>query len=107
MNKIALLLAAAAALSATRAGAHEELAPGAKVTVVFDQALPNVPGKSLRTVLVEYDPAPDRPRTATRNRLSSMRGCWKAPSAARSTTSRRRRTGSAKLGRRSRAIITR
>ena len=54
MNKVALLLAAAAALLATSAAAHEEIAPGAKVSVVFDQALPNVPGKSLRTVLVEY-----------------------------------------------------
>ena len=61
MNKIALLLAAAAALLATRAGAHEEIAPGAKVSVVFDQALPNVPGKSLRTVLVEYEPGAGSP----------------------------------------------
>jgi quercetin dioxygenase-like cupin family protein len=28
----------------------------AKVTVVFDQALPNVPGKSMKGVLVEYGP---------------------------------------------------
>jgi quercetin dioxygenase-like cupin family protein len=28
----------------------------AKVTVVFDQALPNVPGKSMKGVLVEYEP---------------------------------------------------
>jgi len=31
-------------------------APTSKVTVVFDQALPNVPGKSMRAVLVEYEP---------------------------------------------------
>lgn len=28
-----------------------------KVTVVFDQVLPNVPGKSMRGVLVEYPPS--------------------------------------------------
>jgi quercetin dioxygenase-like cupin family protein len=27
-----------------------------KVTLVYDQALPNVPGKSLKGVLVEYEP---------------------------------------------------
>jgi quercetin dioxygenase-like cupin family protein len=61
MKKVALLLAAAAALLATRVAAHETLAPGAKVTVVFDQALPNVPGKSMRTVLVEYEPGAGSP----------------------------------------------
>lgn len=30
--------------------------PARKVTVVFDRALPNVPGKSIRGVLVEYGP---------------------------------------------------
>ena len=29
---------------------------GAKVTLVYDQPLPNVPGKSIRGVLVEYEP---------------------------------------------------
>lgn len=29
---------------------------GAKVTLVYDHELPNVPGKSLRSVLVEYAP---------------------------------------------------
>jgi len=61
MNKVAVLLTIAAALFATPIAAHEELAPGAKVTVVFDQALPNVPGKSMRTVLVEYEPGAGSP----------------------------------------------
>ena len=56
----ALLLTAVAALFATSAAA-EELAQGAKVSVVFDQALPNVPGKSLRAVLVEYEPGAGSP----------------------------------------------
>ncbi len=32
-----------------------------KVTVVFDHALPNVPGKSMRGVLVEYAPGGSSP----------------------------------------------
>jgi quercetin dioxygenase-like cupin family protein len=60
MRKTALLLAAAAALLATSAAA-EQTAPGANVNVVFDQELPNVPGKSLRAVLVEYEPGAGSP----------------------------------------------
>jgi quercetin dioxygenase-like cupin family protein len=60
MNKVALLVAAAA-LFATGAAAHEEVAPGAKVSVVFDAPLPNVPGKSMRAVLVEYEPGAGSP----------------------------------------------
>jgi quercetin dioxygenase-like cupin family protein len=56
MKKIALTLAAAVALVATVAAAHEQIDPGSKVTVVFDQELPNLKGKSLRAVLVEYEP---------------------------------------------------
>jgi quercetin dioxygenase-like cupin family protein len=33
----------------------------AKVTVVFDHALPNVPGKSMKGVLVEYGPGGSSP----------------------------------------------
>lgn len=61
MNRATLLLTAAASLIATSVGAHETLAPGAKVSVVFDQALPNVPGKSMRAVLVEYEPGAGSP----------------------------------------------
>jgi quercetin dioxygenase-like cupin family protein len=61
MAKISLLLAAAAALLATSVAADETLAPGAKISVVFDQELPNVPGKSLRAVLVEYAPGAGSP----------------------------------------------
>jgi quercetin dioxygenase-like cupin family protein len=48
------LAAAFAALSMTAASAGDPL-PG-KVTVVFDRPIPNVPGKSMRGVLVEYAP---------------------------------------------------
>lgn len=50
------LLSAAvlAALAISTASAAEPKA--AKVTVVFERALPNVPGKSMKGVLVEYEP---------------------------------------------------
>jgi len=61
MRNAALLLAAAGALLATGVAAEEAVAPGANVTVVFDQALPNVPGKSMRAVLVDYAPGAGSP----------------------------------------------
>ena len=61
MKKIALLPAVAAALFATGVAAQETIAPGANVSVVFDQELPNVPGKSMRAVLVEYGPGAGSP----------------------------------------------
>lgn len=61
MKKTALLLAAAATLFATSVVAQQTIAPGANVSVVFDQDLPNVPGKSMRVVLVEYAPGAGSP----------------------------------------------
>lgn len=57
------LLIAAAVYAASFLSAHaaESAAPSAKVTVVFDQALPNVPGKSMKGVLVEYGPGGSSP----------------------------------------------
>lgn len=49
-----LLVAAFAALSIATASAGDPV-PG-KVTVVSDHPLPNVPGKSMKVVLVEYAP---------------------------------------------------
>ncbi len=51
--------AAFAALSITAVSAGER--PAGKVTVVFDHALPNVPGKSMKGVLVEYGPGGGSP----------------------------------------------
>ena len=65
MKKTALLLTAAAALLATSVAAQETIAPGANVSVVFDQDLPNVPGKSMRAVLVEYEPGAGSPLTSS------------------------------------------
>ncbi|RVI99020.1 cupin domain-containing protein, partial [Sinorhizobium medicae] len=50
---------ALAALSFTTASAGDR--PAGKVTVVFDHVLPNVPGKSMRGVLVEYEPGGGSP----------------------------------------------
>ncbi|MBV4476836.1 cupin domain-containing protein [Pseudomonas sp. B2M1-30] len=49
-----LIAAAIAALSITSVSAAEPQ-PG-KVTVVFDHVLPNVPGKTMKGVVVEYAP---------------------------------------------------
>ena len=46
---------AALLLAAPLLGAPPALADGAKITLVYDQPIPNLPGKSLRGVLVEYE----------------------------------------------------
>ena len=47
-----------ATLALTPASADD---PARKVSVVFDHALPNVPGKSMKGVLVEYGPGASSP----------------------------------------------
>jgi len=49
----------------------------AKVTLVFDRVLPNVPGKSMKGVLVEYQPGGSNPRIPIQPRLSSMPRSWR------------------------------
>ena len=51
-----LCAVALVAASFTGALAHDAEDHKSKVTLVYDQALPNVPGKSIRGVLVEYAP---------------------------------------------------
>jgi quercetin dioxygenase-like cupin family protein len=54
--------ALAAALLATAALADDTAgAAGKTVRLVYDQPLPNVPGKSMRGVLVEYEPGGSNP----------------------------------------------
>ncbi|MET0776721.1 MAG: cupin domain-containing protein [Pseudomonas mandelii] len=53
-----ILAAAFAAFSLTAAAADK---PAGKVTVVFDRPIPNIPGKSMRGVLVEYGPGAGSP----------------------------------------------
>jgi hypothetical protein len=50
------LLVATLPLSSVLAAAPQS--KNAKVTLVYEHELPNVPGKSLRAVLVEYGPPP-------------------------------------------------
>ena len=50
----ALLVYALLAIVGVRSGIAADEGP--KVTVVYDHALPNVPGKSLKGILVEYGP---------------------------------------------------
>lgn len=57
---IAFLVIAAASFT-TPSSAHDEPGAGSKVTVLYDYPLPNVPGKSLRGVLVEYPPGGTSP----------------------------------------------
>ncbi|UBM27074.1 cupin domain-containing protein [Pseudomonas sp. p1(2021b)] len=54
-----LCVAAIAALSITSVSAEER--PVSKVSVVFDHPLPNVPGKSMRGVIVDYAPGASSP----------------------------------------------
>ena len=51
-----LALPLLAAMAATSASAHDD-----KVAVVYDQPLPNVPGKSMKGVIVEYEPGGSSP----------------------------------------------
>lgn len=56
------LLAISAALAAVgAASAHGGLGKSAKVSVVYQHELPNVPGKSIKGVLVEYGPGGSSP----------------------------------------------
>jgi quercetin dioxygenase-like cupin family protein len=50
------LLVASMPLGTLFADAPKEKEKAAKITVVFEHPLPNVPGKSMRGVLVEYGP---------------------------------------------------
>ena len=67
----------------------------AKVTPVYQHALPGIPGKSVKGVLVEYGPAATRLRIRTRSRRSSSQPSSRERSAVRSTTGRKKtyRTG--------------
>ena len=61
MNKTVLILALAASLFTSGAMAQEMKDEKVKVSLVFDHVLPNVPGKSMRVVLVDYGPGGSSP----------------------------------------------
>jgi len=52
----ALLILTAATLSTHSVSASDIHGGAAKISIVFDHPLPNVPGKSMKGVLVEYGP---------------------------------------------------
>ena len=56
-----LCAGALAVVSLTAASAQNASDDKSKVTLVYDQVLPNVPGKSIRGVLVEYAPGGSSP----------------------------------------------
>jgi quercetin dioxygenase-like cupin family protein len=58
---IALTAACAGGAFAQDAGAHDASDGKSKVTIVYDHTLPNVPGKSIKGVLVEYAPGGTSP----------------------------------------------
>jgi hypothetical protein len=60
--------AAIAIATAAPASAHEDV--GDKVTPNFAQAIPNIPGKSLIAVIVDYPPGGPRLRILTQIRRS-------------------------------------
>ena len=61
MKKTAIILALVLSFFSTAALAQEASGEKSKVAVVFDQELPNVPGKSMRAVLVDYGPGAASP----------------------------------------------
>jgi quercetin dioxygenase-like cupin family protein len=61
MFKTLLCSAAIGLLLVSGASGHDATNTKAKVTVVFDHALPNVKGKSMKGVLVEYQPGGKSP----------------------------------------------
>jgi quercetin dioxygenase-like cupin family protein len=56
-----LCAVALATISVTGASARDAAADKSKVTLVYDHVLPNVPGKSIKGVLVEYQPGGSSP----------------------------------------------
>jgi quercetin dioxygenase-like cupin family protein len=56
-----LFAAVLAAGCASTASAQDGSSKASKVTLVYDRALPNVPGKSVRGILVEYPPGGGSP----------------------------------------------
>ena len=56
-----LYAAALGTVCVSAAAARNASDDKSKVTLVYDQVLPNVPGKSIRGVLVEYEPGGSSP----------------------------------------------
>ena len=100
VKKIALLLLVGASLLSTNATAEETNPPASKVTQIFDRELPNVPGKSMRAVLVEYGPGAGSPSHRHPSSAFIYATVLEGEILARSTTSPRMSTKQEKAGRR-------
>ena len=63
IRKLLIATALAAVFTAPAFAQHDHMASGndATVTLVYDHLLPNVPGKSIKGVLVEYAPGGSSP----------------------------------------------
>jgi quercetin dioxygenase-like cupin family protein len=81
MIRVSLCAAVLAAASMAPVAAHD--GGDEHVTVVYDQKLPNVPGKSMKGVLVEYAPGGTSPAHTPRTPPSSTQPSSKVRSAAR------------------------
>ncbi len=75
MVKIFPYAAALLFASAVAAFAHDS--KDDKVTVVYDQPLPNVPGKSIKGILVEYAPGAVRLLIPMQSRRLFTRPYWR------------------------------
>ena len=91
-------------LGATAASADHVSTEHSGVKLVYDHALPNVPGKSLKGVLVEYAPGGSSPAHIHPHPRSSTQPCWKGRSGARSTAARSSSTKPARASQRCPAI---
>ncbi len=56
-----MIVTAIVALTIASALAHDTSPDKSRVTLVYDHPLPNVPGKSMKGVLVEYEPGGSSP----------------------------------------------
>jgi quercetin dioxygenase-like cupin family protein len=61
MMRTLLASLALGATAMTAASAHDASDEKSRVNLVYDHVLPNVPGKSIRGVLVEYEPGGSSP----------------------------------------------
>ena len=59
--RLTLIVCALVATVGVRSGMAADADKGPKVTIVYDHALPNVPGKSMKGILVEYGPGEGSP----------------------------------------------
>jgi hypothetical protein len=88
MIRRVLCAAALAAVCVTGASAHDASDDKSKVTLVYDQVLPNVAGKSIRACSSNTSRAAHRLRIPIRTPPSSTQRSWRGRSEARSTMDR-------------------